>query len=74
MILFKGKQTCSKCGKEFEWNGYKLKNGEAAFSPAMILHQVSDITSKEDGSYVVIVHCPTCGHKDNADGFVINES
>lgn len=74
MILFKGKQTCSKCGKEFEWNGYKLKNGEAAFGPAMISHQVSDINSKEDGSYVVIVHCPTCGQRDKADGFVINES
>lgn len=74
MILFKGKQTCSKCGNEFEWNGYKLKKGEAAFGAAMISHQVSDIISKEDGSYVVIVYCPTCGHKDNANEFVINES
>ena len=74
MLFFRGKQTCSKCGKEFEWNSYKLKNGEAAFGAAMISHQVNDITSKEDGSYVVILHCPTCGHKDNADGFVIYES
>ncbi len=69
MTAFRGKQKCNRCGKEYDWFGYKLDKNEAFISTA-VTHHFVDAFKDGAGQWHVMVHCD-CGNRDEADSFAI---
>ena len=42
MKVFSGKQKCKRCGKEYDWFGYKLESGDHAFVGIAMPHHFGD--------------------------------
>ena len=60
METFSGEAECKKDGK-FDWRGYKLSNGEAAFSSEWNDLRMNFIeVIEENGNKKAIVQCPKC--------------
>ena len=67
MIEFNGKQVCSKCGKEYEWNIVKpTASGEVVVGKMDQMYKnVKNCTRvNTSNKYVIEIECPECWHRD----------
>lgn len=69
MSTFRRIQKCRRCGKEYEWFGYKLRNGEIYAGP--MPYHFSDAFQDFAGNWGVMVNCEHCGHREEAENFSI---
>ena len=70
MKVFSGKQKCKRCGKEYDWFGYKLESENRAVVGIPMPHHFGDAFKDGAGQWHVITYCD-CGYKEETENFAI---
>ena len=68
MKQFSGKHKCNRCGKTYNWYGYKLEKGDVIIGLKRPSHFVDAYNYY--GKWIVMVYCD-CGHKEETDSYVV---